>query len=64
MANTSWFQENVVKTNTVGIFGMYGTDLVYYFYMKFSPAQDILLSGTSFYLWFQMGDTESDWEGI
>ena len=52
------------KTSTSGVIGLYGTDSVYYFWLNFIPAQDILSESTFFYLWFQMGDSSSNWDGV
>ena len=48
---------------------MFGTDEKYYFYMKFTADADDLwqqasTSNKTFRMLFQMGNTQSDWEGV
>lgn len=60
----TFVQDNMTKASTNGVLGMYGTDDVYYFWLNFIPAQDIISTSTYFYFWVQMGDASSDWEGV
>ena len=44
--------------------GMFGQNDFYFFYMEFKPTTSYVLDTEYFECWFQMGDTESDWEGV
>ena len=44
--NDKWFQTAIVKADTQGVIGLYGTtDNKYYFYTKFQTVDDISASG-------------------
>ena len=46
------------------MFGTDNEDDYYFFYMRFKPATSYYKSGDSFQMWFQIGDTSSDWQGV
>ena len=46
------------------MFGTDDEDDYYFFYMRFKPATRYYESGDSFQMWFQIGDTSSDWQGV
>ena len=46
------------------MFGTDDEDDYYFFYMRFKPATSYYESGDSFQMWFQIGDTSSDWQGV
>ena len=76
--NENWTQDNVTAPNSQGTVGLFGYEREdgdtcpwidcedeYYFYMKFVPFA--VITGTmnaKFRLWFQIGDSTSDWHGV
>ena len=67
LIDVTWTESSVTRANTVGTVGMVGDETAdtYFFYMKFVPFVDIeLIDNGGFALWFQMGDTTSEWTGV
>jgi len=78
MMNEVFSVTSVTKADTYGTVGMFGYERnsgddcpwgecedEYYFYMRFVPFYADLDSSVSiFRIWFQMGNTTSDWHGV
>ncbi len=58
------FIDGITKSGSTMNIGMFGQDDYYFFYCRFKPTTDYLYDGDTFAVWFQMGDTDSDWEGV
>ena len=69
-----WVQADVTATGTTGIVGMYGEEDPtgvdpppprYFFLMELQPKEDITAVGAKkFQMWFQVGNSKSDWQGV
>jgi len=45
--------------------GCFGEDEFYFFYMRFHPkVNDFNGQGAKFSIWFQIGDEDSEWQGV
>lgn len=55
------FVEGVTGSNTVMDIGMFGTDDYYFLYHKFVPSQSNYAPGSTFSIWYQIGDENSEW---
>ena len=66
LMNEAWDYDNVTKVGTTGTIGMFGveSDDSYWFWFEFVPLGDVLDASAVVYMWFQMGTTGSDWEGV
>ena len=78
LMNEAFSQSAVTASNTYGTVGMFGYEREktddcpwgdcqdeYYFYMKFVPFENIVsTSGAVFRMWFQIGQSTSDWHGV
>ncbi len=55
--------EGVTQVNTAMDMGLFGVDDYYFFYHKFVPSQSNLVQGSTFSIWYQIGDENSEWQG-
>ena len=77
LMNKAWSEASVTAANTYGTVGMFGYERSdaddcpwgdcedeYYFYMTFVPFEDIRNTAADFRMWFQIGQSTSDWHGV